>query len=474
MHSNCYASYTSEQNIRYTTRSDTLKQASLQDEHGAVPSRTFQSAMAPADWSKCLICKNKTYKKSRDLTNVCTFEACRSIQLAAERKGDSSMLHILNGVNGDLIAMEAKYHKNCFATYVSKKSTLGLAKGEAVDSPHERAFQELVIDLNTGIEQGRAYDMMSLLDKYRDILTQKGATNPESYTTQNLKIRLQKHFSNAIVFHQPAERSKSELVYLSSVNVQNVLNAWAVFKPPANGNISVNNETLQSSEIHCVASLIKQEIKKCTGIPTRPLNTQDVSMKASRQLIPDCLYLLIKLLVTADKRGGPPGVLNALSQSTNMEDDRQILSIAQDIIHCNTKGRVKLPKHTSLAMCVHHLTTSKRLIELLNRMGHCVSYDEMRAVNTSIAEEVLAQVEAFGTVIPTNIKPGAFVQIAADNNDLNEETLDGKNTTHATTMVIYQNEMFCPDPPPTTVEQRAKRRSLQAIGMVYDIEECPV
>ena len=134
-HSNCYASYTSEQNIRYTTRSDPLKQASRQDEYGAVPSRVFRSGMTTVDWSKCFICKNKTYKKSRDL-NVCTFEACRSIQLAAERKGDSSMLHILNGVNGDLIAMEAKYHKNSFATYVSKKSTLGLAKGEAVDSPH--------------------------------------------------------------------------------------------------------------------------------------------------------------------------------------------------------------------------------------------------------------------------------------------------------------------------------------------------
>ena len=472
-HSNCYASYTSEQNIRYTTRSDPLKQASRQDEHGAVHTRTFRSGMAPVDWSKCLICKNKTYKKSRDLTNVCTFEACRSIQLAAERKGDSTMLHILNGVNGNLIAMEAKYHKNCFATYVSKKSTLGLAKGEAVDSTHERAFQELVTDLNVGIEQGRAYDMMSLLAKYRDILTQKGATNPGSYTTQNLKIRLQKHFCDAIVFHQPAERSKSELVYSSGVNVQDILNAWAVFKCPANGNVSVNDEILQSGEILRVASLIKQEIRKCTGIPTRPLNTQDVSMKASRQLIPDCLYLLIKLLVTADKRSGPPDALNALSQSTNMEDERQILSITQDIIHCNTKGCVKLPKHTSLAMCVHHLTSSKRLIELLNTMGHSVSYDEMRAVNMSIAEKVLAQVEAFGTVIPTNIKPGAFVQIAADNNDLNEETLDGKNTMHATTMVIYQNKMFGPDPPPTTVEQRAKQRSLQATSNVYDIEECP-
>ena len=50
------------------------------------------------------------------------------------------MLHILNGVNGDLIAAEAKYHKNCFATYVSKKTTLSLPKGKALDTPYERAF----------------------------------------------------------------------------------------------------------------------------------------------------------------------------------------------------------------------------------------------------------------------------------------------------------------------------------------------
>ena len=175
--------------------------------------------------------------------------------------------------------------------------------------------------------------------------------------------------------------------------------------------------------------------------------------------------------MVSDKRVRPS---NPLNQSTAIEDERQILSIAQDIIHCNSKGRVKFPKHTSLAICVHHLTTSKRLIELLNKMGHCVSYDEMRAVNTSIAEDVLAKAEEFGTVIPTVIKAGSFVQIAADNNDLNEETIDGKTTTHATTMVIYQNRTFGPDPPPSPVEQRPKRRSLQATGTVYDIEQCPV
>ena len=59
-HSNCYASYTSEQNIRYSTPSDSLKQTSQQDEDGVDSNRTFRSGMAPVDWSKCLICKNKT------------------------------------------------------------------------------------------------------------------------------------------------------------------------------------------------------------------------------------------------------------------------------------------------------------------------------------------------------------------------------------------------------------------------------
>ena len=227
----------------------------------------------------------------------------------------------------------------------------------------------------------------------------------------------------------------------------------------------------RSSEISRVASLIKQEIKKCTGINIKPPNTQDVSMETATQLIPHSLYLLIKQLVVSAKWARPS---NALSSSTAIEDERQILSIAQDIIHCNSKGRVKLPKHTSLAICVHHLKTSKRLIKLLKRMGHCVSYHEMSAVNRSIAEDVLAKAEEFGTVIPTVIKAASFVQIAADNNDLNEQTIDGKDTTHATTMVIYQNRTFGPEPPPSPVEQRPKQRSLQATGTVHDIKQCPV
>ena len=49
---------------------------------------------------------------SRNLTNVCTFEACQSIRSAAEKKEKASCLHILNSIYGDLIVAEATHHGN--------------------------------------------------------------------------------------------------------------------------------------------------------------------------------------------------------------------------------------------------------------------------------------------------------------------------------------------------------------------------
>ena len=59
-------------------------------------------------------------------------------------------------------------------------------------------------------------------------------------------------------------------------------------------------------------------------------------------------------------------------------------------------------------------------------MGHCCSCYELRATDTNIAAEILTNADEYGTVVPTNIAPGLFLQLAADNTDVNEETLDGK------------------------------------------------
>ena len=83
-----------------------------ENEKGIESRIATRSVKTPVDWSKCFICKNKTYKKETKLINLCSFEARDSIRKAAELKNDDDMLHTLRSVNYDLIAAEAKYHKN--------------------------------------------------------------------------------------------------------------------------------------------------------------------------------------------------------------------------------------------------------------------------------------------------------------------------------------------------------------------------
>ena len=205
----------------------------------------------------------------------------------------------------------------------------------------------------------------------------------------------------------------------------------------------------------------------------RLLNVRDISTEQIKKSIPGCLYWLIRLLITSDERDYQS--LDGSSTCNNLAAERQVISIAHNIIHCSSNSRTKLPKHISLALRVHHLTSSRLLVTLLNKMGHCCSYDKMRVTDTSIAVEVLAEVQEYRTVVPTNIVPGLFLQLAADNTDINEETLGGKNTTHATSMVVFQRRPFGPEPPPIQLATHSDRRqSLQAGGRIYELQECSV
>jgi len=77
---------------------------------------------------------------------------------------------------------------------------------------------------------------------------------------------------------------------------------------------------------------------------------------------------------------------------------------------------------------IHHAFGSNALINELNATGHCVSYNDQITRNE-------------GIYIPTGlsgISDHGMIDAAIDNSDPNEESLDGKQTTHAMATVIYR------------------------------------
>ncbi|KAJ4928896.1 hypothetical protein JOQ06_004518 [Pogonophryne albipinna] len=88
---------------------------------------------------------------------------------------------------------------------------------------------------------------------------------------------------------------------------------------------------------------------------------------------------------------------------------------------------------------IHHEFGSKALINKLHMMGHCVSYDEVRQFLTSVAADQLQRSK--GVYIPnglTRTTEHGIIDAAIDNFDQDEETLDGKNTTHSMAIVVYR------------------------------------
>ena len=114
------------------------------------------------------------------------------------------------------------------------------------------------------------------------------------------------------------------------------------------------------------------------------------------------------------------------------------MSIAQDLIYAESKGRKQTHKSLALGLAVRQLTGSVRLLTILHGLGHVASPSTVSKHDTALA---IASVQDEGDEIkiPRNINQSAFTSIVWDNNDFNEETLSGKGTTHVANGIILQN-----------------------------------
>ena len=67
-----------------------------------------------------------------------------------------------------------------------------------------------------------------------------------------------------------------------------------------------------------------------------------------------------------------------------------LLQVFFYLIH---NGKSKTPLHVSLALSIHDICRSKNLITNLNRLGLCVSYDEVERIYISLAQRTVMQQE---------------------------------------------------------------------------------
>ncbi|CAG9834603.1 unnamed protein product [Diabrotica balteata] len=150
-----------------------------------------------------------------------------------------------------------------------------------------------------------------------------------------------------------------------------------------------------------------------------------------------------------------------------------------DIIYITHNGNLKTSKHICLDMALKSLTSSRKVIDIINRYGHCISYSAVEELETEATFSSVSRTEICPEVI--NKEENLVAGVAFDNYDRFVDTKTGKDTLHDTVGIMYQNI----DPKDPNIEEeeeaekedtevskrdRPRRRSFESID--FELPQC--
>ena len=105
-HRSCYESYTSKINLEKFEPVEAQMNASVRTSESICVN--IRSMTAPFDWSQCIFCKQKSYKKDRNLKRVESKDRVKNILHAANNKSDFDIVSLIQSVDNFL--ENALYH----------------------------------------------------------------------------------------------------------------------------------------------------------------------------------------------------------------------------------------------------------------------------------------------------------------------------------------------------------------------------
>ncbi len=413
-------------------------------------SEAMEKEMQVKKEKPCLICGSNDRKKVKvsgrwifeKLTPCVTQNANDKLLDAAKSKENFLMVAEIKSC-GDAMAGDIVYHRTCYRKYT--KDVSGQAE-EGTETSKENsfktAFRQLCSEFEKDVIFGLDVQLMSdLRDKYVKLLAKQEISAP-NFRTSKLKRKLQKEYGSLIEFGQQRQ-NQSEFVFSTKLSRSQIVRAWMVNEEQrANEGTGLSATSTHSvtddSNLFHAAKMLRMELLKIKSMLPKVPRASDID--ESSVTIPDDVFNFLAWALTDNCDPSPDE-----RAEVNERDRRLIVSIAQDMVYMSNKQKVLTPKHLGLAHTVRNLTGSSELVNILSKQGHCVSYPTMIR-----HEHDLEKLQHRGNEIhlPLNIQKGVYITFVWDNNDLNQETLSGGDTTHHTNGIILQRPVLgCPVPP---------------------------
>ena len=143
--------------------------------------------------------------------------------------------------------------------------------------------------------------------------------------------------------------------------------------------------------VKTAASIIQKDImNKFKDLPdiNWPPTSEQLSNPSRKP--PESLYTFLKSLLHYDNHHAD------LSSNLN----RLMESFAQDLVSGVTRVNVVQSKHFLLGLGLHNLTGGRKVIDIVHKLGHCISYNATCEIETAQAECALQAINQTNTPQP--------------------------------------------------------------------------
>ena len=406
------------------------------------PTETRQSARLSSTLSEsknkwtypkeCYICKKYKIKYKREMKYPKTISDNRAAFTikAAAKENDPDMYYEIKDV--DLYSSEFKYHqepcykKFCKGYYASDRereleantvtesnesNDLGiLEEAEPCTSSYASGNYDAVKNLikENVIKGNQAISITALHEVY-------GLETEGEYKSKyraDLKTRIISDFRDDIIFLS-LRPNKPEIVISSS---------------------SHNSYASVPDKISCIekaAQYLRDDIVEyCNSLPDLQWPPTIEELTSEKRLPPASVTLFLTTLLKSTK--------HSTVRSKNIT--RLIDSYSADMIHGVTRGEVLTAKHFLIALGLHNMTGQKKVVEVVSKLGHCISYTRTCEIETALAQkaQLLATQTSALPLKPSTSRDSVLTFLGVDNFDLNIDRQCGGGAINITNLVAFQ------------------------------------
>ena len=179
------------------------------------------------------------------------------------------------------------------------------------------------------------------------------------------------------------------------------------------------------TKVRDIALLLREEINRVERF-LLPNNLKIEDIKRGEVTVPELVTTFFQNLISRS---------DVRRWKSNLKKIR-IKSMSEDVVFAATAGLKKPQKHLMLGIALKSLTGSRKVIKIMNRLGHFASSHTIEEVEREATFESTKR----NLVTPLGMKrnPRCGTGVAWDNFDRFVETIAGKETLHDTVSITYQ------------------------------------